>query len=204
MWELGGPQYWPGTSPSSDSSWSGLVERGSSFGFWPRRNLHSWFLVSWSRDTWAGWKGCHGRLWLPLQGHSLWPGNLSRVGSLHGAPSSAGLPRCGLGPILKAQAFQRLWWDRCLQGLVWNFAFHIKLVNFTRYRSFEVFVIFAMDQATMTWKSQFLLCVIKQQIKYIIAVFNPTQCGPIRRHYILEGSKVTLTNAFSSACAHIF
>lgn len=105
---LGGPQYWPGTSPSSDCSWSGIVERGSSFGFWPRRNLHSWFLVSWSRDTWAGWKGRHGRLWLPLQGHSLWPGNLSRVGSLHGAPSSAGLPRCGLGPILKAQAFQRV------------------------------------------------------------------------------------------------
>lgn len=44
----------------------------------------------------------------PLQGHPVWPGNSSRMGSLHGAPSSAGLARCGLGQILKAQAFQRV------------------------------------------------------------------------------------------------
>lgn len=37
-----------------------------------------------------------------------------------------------------------------LQGLTWNFTFHIKLVNFTRGSLFEVYVMLAMDQATMT------------------------------------------------------
>ena len=107
---LGAAQLCPAVLFSAfcwNSSWRGLVEGGSSFGFWPRRNPHSWSLVSWSKDTW-GWKDSMGDSGCPLQGHTVWPGNSSRMGSLHGALSSAGLARCGLGQILKAQAFQRV------------------------------------------------------------------------------------------------
>lgn len=91
-----------GTAPEG-GLWRGGAALGSGQG-----ETRAAGLLCHGAGTPEGGKDSMGDSGCPLQGHPLWPGNSSRMGSLHGAPSSAGLARCGLGQILKTQAFQRV------------------------------------------------------------------------------------------------
>lgn len=59
-------------------------------------------------------------------------------------------------------------------------------MNFTRLKLFEIDVTLAMDQATTTSTVVFFL--------------KSNKCDQITKHFILEGTKGNLTNAFSSVC----
>lgn len=91
-----------GTAPEG-GLWRGGAALGSGQG-----ETRAAGLLCHGAGTPEGGKDSMGDSGCPLQGHPLWPGNSSRMGSLHGAPSSAGLAGCGLGQILKTQAFQRV------------------------------------------------------------------------------------------------
>lgn len=61
-------------------------------------------------------------------------------------------------------------------------------MSFARRRLFEVDVTLAMDQGTAT--STVVCCFF----------FKSNKCDQIMKHFILEGTKGNLTNAFSSVC----